>query len=59
MPEPSVLDVSGLVEDFVVVDAEHSQPVVTEQNGAAPIPLTCGSKKRAATWDITINADKP
>ena len=27
--------------------------------GAAPIPLTCGVKKRAATCDMTMNADSP
>ena len=27
--------------------------------GAAPIPLTCGVKKRAATLDMTTNADRP
>ena len=27
--------------------------------GTAPIPLTCGVKKRAATWDMTMNADRP
>src|SRR5580658_4911651 len=27
--------------------------------GVAPIPLTCGSKNRAATLDITMNAVRP
>ena len=40
-----VLQVRGLVEVLVVVDAEH----FADPAGVAPMPLTCGSKKRAAT----------
>ena len=38
-----------------MVDAEHAR----FPPGVAPIPLTCGSKKRAATCDMTMNAVKP
>ena len=46
---------SGLVEQFVVIDAEHSAC----GSGSAPMPLTCGPKKRAATLDMTMKAVKP
>src|ERR1039458_3395236 len=38
-----------------------SHPVAVGQSvaGVAPMPLTCGSKKRAATLDITTYAVKP
>ncbi len=46
---------SRLVELLVVVDAEHAATCP----GVAPMPLTCGLKKRAATLDMTMNAVKP
>ena len=52
-----VLQMSGLIEQLVVVDAEYgSRP---EQDGVAPIPLTCGPKKRAATLEKTMKAARP
>ena len=50
-----ILQVSGLVEVLIVVDPEHAAPA---SFGVAPIPLTCGVKKRAATLDITVYAGK-
>jgi len=45
-----ILHVRGLVEPFVVVDAE-AWPVVVA--GTVPSPPTCGEKNRAATLDMT------
>src|SRR5580698_4023012 len=36
-----------------------SQPVDSGQDGVAPIPLICGSKKRADTCESTMNAESP
>ena len=44
-----VLDVGGLVEFFVVIDAEGAPPVW----GVAPAPADWGGKKRAATEEAT------
>ena len=37
----------------------RNTPPPPKLDGVAPIPLTCGPKKRAATLDITTNAVKP
>ena len=50
-----VLDVGGLVELLVVVDAEDPR----RRRGVAPAPPTCGVKKRAATLENTTSAENP
>ena len=50
-----ILQVRRLVVAFVVVNTEW---ISTIANSSACAPLTCGGKKRAATEDITTNADK-
>lgn len=52
-----VLQVGGLVEPLVVVDAERG--IRAGSSGVAPTPPTCGLKKRAATDDMTTKALTP